>query len=152
MADRPIEAQAQPPVRYVGFWKRVLATLIDSVLFAIVMGPLLIAVYGVDYFLPDPGVGFIRGPLDLLISWILPAVLVLLFWSYRQATPGKMLISAKIADAATGGIPSDGQLLGRYLGYFLSMIPLGLGLLWVAFDSRKQGWHDKLAGTIVITR
>jgi uncharacterized RDD family membrane protein YckC len=25
-----------------------------------------------------------------------------------------------------------------------------MGLLWVAFDPRKQGWHDKLAGTVVI--
>jgi len=25
-----------------------------------------------------------------------------------------------------------------------------LGLVWVAFDRRKQGWHDKLAGTVVI--
>jgi len=41
-------------------------------------------------------------------------------------------------------------LIGRYFGYFLASIPLGLGLLWVAFDKRKQGWHDKLAGTVVI--
>jgi uncharacterized RDD family membrane protein YckC len=27
---------------------------------------------------------------------------------------------------------------------------LGLGLLWVAFDRRKQGWHDKIANTVVV--
>jgi uncharacterized RDD family membrane protein YckC len=31
----------------------------------------------------------------------------------------------------------------------LSVIPLLLGLVWAAFDGRKQGWHDKLAGTFV---
>jgi uncharacterized RDD family membrane protein YckC len=36
-------------------------------------------------------------------------------------------------------------LIVRYLGYFVSSIPFGLGLFWVAFDARKQGWHDKMA-------
>jgi uncharacterized RDD family membrane protein YckC len=40
--------------------------------------------------------------------------------------------------------------VGRYLGYFVSAIPLFLGLIWVGIDGRKQGWHDKLAGTVVI--
>ncbi len=38
----------------------------------------------------------------------------------------------------------------RYLAYFVSLVPLGLGYLWVALDKRKQGWHDKIAGTVVI--
>ena len=42
------------------------------------------------------------------------------------------------------------QLVIRYLGYFVSTIPLGLGLLWVGFDRRKQGWHDKMANTVVV--
>jgi len=63
-----------------------------------------------------------------------------------------MIVRAKIVDARTGGKPSTGQLIGRYFGYYLSMIPLFLGFIWVAFDKRKQGWHDKLAGTVVIRR
>ncbi|MGZ8994756.1 MAG: RDD family protein, partial [Burkholderiaceae bacterium] len=43
-----------------------------------------------------------------------------------------------------------GQSIGRYFGYYVSTIPLLIGLIWVAFDSRKQGWHDKLAGTVVV--
>ena len=45
---------------------------------------------------------------------------------------------------------SVGQSIGRYLAYFLSTLPFGLGLLWVAWDPKKQGWHDKLAGTVVV--
>ena len=90
--------------------------------------------------------------MDFLISWVLPAVAVLAFWMARQATPGKMAIAARIVDADTGNNPSTGQLLIRYLGYFVSSIPLGLGIFWVAFDSRKQGWHDKMAGTVVVRK
>jgi uncharacterized RDD family membrane protein YckC len=93
---------------------------------------------------------FIQGPADLLLNWVLPAVAVILFWNYRQATPGKMAIGARIVDAKTGGKPSTGQLIGRYFGYFVSSIPLLLGLIWVGIDQRKQGWHDMLAGTLVV--
>ena len=80
----------------------------------------------------------------------MPAVAVIAFWLYKQATPGKMLVHARVVDAKTGNTLSTSQSVIRYLGYFVSAIPLCLGLIWVAFDPRKQGWHDKLAGTVVI--
>ena len=77
-------------------------------------------------------------------------VAIIAFWLLKQATPGKIAISAKIVDAKTGGEPSIGQYIIRYIAYFLSTIPLCLGFIWVAFDSKKQGWHDKIAGTVVV--
>jgi uncharacterized RDD family membrane protein YckC len=88
--------------------------------------------------------------IEFLISWVAPAIAVVVFWTYKQATPGKLAVSAKIVDARTGGPLSVGQSIGRYLAYFVSTLPLCLGLIWVAFDKKKQGWHDKLAGTVVI--
>jgi len=67
-----------------------------------------------------------------------------------QATPGQMLISARIVDARTGARPTPGQCIGRWLGYLPSTLCLGLGFIWIGIDARKQGWHDKLAGTVVI--
>jgi uncharacterized RDD family membrane protein YckC len=61
-----------------------------------------------------------------------------------------MAISARIVDAKTGGKPSSGQLIARYLGYFVATLPFLLGFFWVAFDPRKQGWHDKLAHSVVV--
>jgi uncharacterized RDD family membrane protein YckC len=134
-------------LRYVGFWARVGAALIDSALLLMLVVPLIYWMYGPEYFAePDT----FRGVGDLVINWVLPAVAVIAFWIYRQATPGKIVIGARIVDARTGEPPSTGQLIGRYLGYYVSMLPLFLGLLWVAFDARKQGWHDKLAGTVVV--
>lgn len=135
-------------LEYVGFWPRVGAALIDTLLLLAVCLPLVTAVYGKDYWLSTDE--FIRGPADFLINWVLPAVAVVLFWIYRQATPGKIAISAQIVDAKTGGKPSTGQMIGRYAGYYVAMLPLMVGILWVAFDPRKQGWHDKLAGTVVV--
>lgn len=134
-------------LEYVGFWARVGASLVDTLLIGLVIWPLLTAFYGWEYW-TNPGAD--TGVLDLLISYVLPAVAVLAFWIARQATPGKMLLSARIVDAKTGGKPSNRQLLARYLGYFVAMIPFFLGILWVGIDARKQGWHDKLAGTVVV--
>jgi uncharacterized RDD family membrane protein YckC len=134
-------------LEYVGFWLRVVAAIIDTVLISIIIFPILWAVYGPAYFSSDR---LIQGPIDFLVSWVLPAVALVLFWIARQATPGKMAIGARIVDAATGGKPTAAQLVVRYLGYYVSMIPLFLGIVWVAFDRRKQGWHDKLARTVVV--
>jgi uncharacterized RDD family membrane protein YckC len=57
-----------------------------------------------------------------------------------------------IVDADTLGKPATGRLVLRYLGYYLSTIVLLLGFIWIAFDSRKQGLHDKIANTVVIRK
>lgn len=134
---------------YVGFWSRTIATVIDSIIVLMVTAPMLLAVYGEEYFLGEE-VRFVHGFLDFLISYVFPAIVIIIFWIYKSATPGKMVIRAKIVDAETGGKPSTGQLIGRYFAYYLSTIVFGLGFLWVVWDPKKQGWHDKLAGTVVI--
>ncbi|MBY5991796.1 RDD family protein [Ferrimonas balearica] len=135
-------------MEYGGFWARVGAALIDTLLLAALITPVLSLVYGKDYWL-NQGPGLF-GFWDLALNYLLPAVAVLMFWAYKSATPGKMVLKMTIVDAKTGGKPGVGQLVIRYLGYYVSTIPLFLGLIWVAFDSRKQGWHDKLAGTVVV--
>ena len=134
---------------YAGFWVRVGAAIVDTIIIAVITIPLLIAIYGKEYFEMEPTT-IVAGPADFLISWVFPLVAVIWFWMKLQATPGKMAISAKVVDANTGKSLTLGQSLWRYVGYILATIPLGFGLIWVAFDSKKQGWHDKLANTVVI--
>jgi uncharacterized RDD family membrane protein YckC len=136
-----------PQLEYVGFWPRVGASLIDTLLLMLICAPLVTWVYGARYWTSGE---VIQGGADLLINWVLPATAVILFWVYRQATPGKMAIGARVVDADTGQPASARQLVVRYLGYYVSIVPLFLGIFWVAFDARKQGWHDKLARTVVV--
>jgi len=132
---------------YAGFWIRTWASIIDTVLILLIIWPILTSIYGVEYW---QSTSFVQGTWDVLLNYILPAIAVIVFWSYKSATPGKMLTNLTIVDAKGGGKPSTGQLIGRYLGYYVSMLPLFLGIIWVGIDKRKQGWHDKLAGTVVI--
>lgn len=135
-------------LKYVGFWPRVGATLIDAIILIVITGPILTIYYGESYWTSED---LVAGPLDFLLSYVFPAVAVIWFWVAKQATPGKMAVHAKIVDSNTGKAPSTSQFIGRYFAYILSALPLGLGLIWVAFDSRKQGWHDKLSNTVVVS-
>ena len=156
-----METEGQPVI-YVGFWARFLAQIVDSILISLVMIPLVRSLYTKGVFnvsqLMNSPIDFLltlsmagpSGPLDLLVSYLLPAVVIVVFWTRLQATPGKMLVSARVVDATTMETISVGKAIARYLGYILCLMTFGLGFLWVGIDSRKQGLHDKIAGTLVI--
>jgi uncharacterized RDD family membrane protein YckC len=156
--------EQQVRVEYVGFWARAAASLVDTVLSAVVLSPIISALTKDTTPLPRDlsaaSVEALTGallasmtpasPVDAIVSYGLPAVAVIAFWIARQATPGKMLVHARIVDAVTLGKPGAGRMIVRYLGYYVSLLAFGLGFFWVGWDPRKQGWHDKLAGTVVV--
>lgn len=134
---------------YVGFWQRFVAALVDAVLLLMITLPPLYLIYGAEYFHTDK---LVVGPADLVISWILPFIVTVLFWTRKRATPGKMSINAQVVDADTLGSITVGQAIIRYLCYWVSALPLLLGFIWAGFDPRKQTWHDKIANTVVIDK
>jgi len=133
---------------YVGFWQRLAAFAIDALVLFVVVVPLVLAIYGREYLARSVG-GF-AGFWDFALQAVAPALAVILFWRYCGATPGKIAVSAKIVDARSGGRPSTGRLVARFFAYIASGVPLFLGFVWIAIDRRKQGWHDKIAGTVVV--
>ena len=132
---------------YAGFWIRFGAMLIDLVVMIIVLYIPLTIIYGEEYWL---GEQFIYGFWDVTLGYIVPIVATIWFWLRYMGTPGKMATKLRIVDAATGNKMTTGQAIGRYFAYIIAMLPLCLGLIWVGIDKKKQGWHDKLAGTVVI--
>lgn len=131
---------------YLGFWQRVVASLADNVLMAIagfIIGLLC------SFVISSKNAADLT---STILGWVAGIAFVLGFWFVRNATPGKMIYGAEIRDGRTFGKPSAGQYIRRYLGYLPSTLALGLGFLWVAFDQRKRGWHDMMAGTVVVRR
>ncbi len=128
-----------PAVIYAGFGIRTAATVIDSVLMVLITAPfpLLLVVVPSETAV-------------LALSTVFSALLVILFWRWKQGTPGKLLLGLRIVDADSGGEPSLRQWCLRYVGYVLSTLLLLLGFFWVLWDPRRQAWHDKLAGTVVV--
>jgi uncharacterized RDD family membrane protein YckC len=157
-------AKPAEKTEYVGFWIRVAAALIDTLLLSLALWPLGHRLYqnlrlpSPDWDPSGPGVLDISqlslqfSARDWLLEVLVPAAVVILFWMTRQATPGKMLFGARIVDASSGQPMRPGQAVVRYLGYYLSTLFLCLGFIWVGLDPRKQGWHDKLANSVVVRR
>ena len=86
------------------------------------------------------------------IGTLLSPLVVVGFWIARGATPGKMICGLRIIDSRTGGHPTPWQFVGRYVMQFVSAACAGLGYPWIAIDARKQAWHDKIVGTVVVRR
>ena len=139
---------AKNNVVYAGFWLRFCAMIIDSILFILLLIPLPL-IYGFGQYLNSGPLSYL-GVWHILLELILPITLTILLWLRFSATPGKMFLKLKIVDIKTSGPINFRQALIRYIGYLPSFYCLLLGILWVAFDKRKQGWHDKLASTAVI--
>jgi len=164
--------------RYAGFYTRLYATLIDITLSTMLVFPFIpktlkqgevppelqraiidlqsglitpqfFLIEVEDYMLYGGGISamFANSFIDMAIM----GIAVILFWIYRSATPGKMIFSLKIVDVVSNEKPSNLQVIVRYFAYIISGVPLFLGFVWVAFDKKKQGWHDKIAGTAVIS-
>ena len=140
-----MESSSSSSRDYAGFGPRAVAFLIDWLLVIVVAMPVIVLAFGAEYFSLDPE----RRAWDLL-TWLLIGIAVVSFWRYCGATPGKVALALKIVDARTGEPPPTGRLVVRFLCYLVSALPLYLGFLWIAVDRRKQGWHDKIAGTVVI--
>ena len=121
------------------------AFLIDWLIVIVILVPLLIVVFGMREISLDPA----EHSWDLLVPLVIGAAVVG-FWRYCGATPGKVALGVKIVDANTLLPASTARLVLRFFGYLVSALPLYLGFLWIAIDRRKQGWHDKIARTIVI--
>ncbi len=137
-------APLAPAVEYVGFWLRLGAALIDLFGLLFLALPMLVWYFG-DAWTATEGVT------AFVVNWVLPGVVAVVFWTLRGATPGKMVVRAMIVDAGTFGEPTLGQLVRRYVAYFTTLpLLLGIGFIEIGYDARKQGWHDKIAGTVVI--
>lgn len=140
----PTKTPTTTDLPVAGFGLRAAAMGVDLLLAAMVFLPL--------------GMALAAAQGEPLSTWqarllhdALPALLVVAFWCTLGATPGKWLCELRVVSLASGGRPSVKQAVLRYIGYFVSALPLGLGFLWVLWDRRRQGFHDRIAGTTVVT-
>lgn len=135
---------ARPHTPVIGFGRRLAALLLDLFLAGFLL-TWIGWVLRVNY--PDHA-ALAADAYTTLALFAAPAIL--LAWWLFQATPGKLLLGCRIVDARDGGRPRPWQLLARLLAYAIAAAPAGLGLWWIFWDRRHQGWHDKLARTLVV--
>jgi uncharacterized RDD family membrane protein YckC len=136
-------------LEYGGFGVRVLAFLLDGIVIGVIasaLGPLTGAGTIVEAGPNNIQINYGSGALSSLVGLLY----FIGFWSLRGQTPGMIPLRLRVVRAADGMRPDWVASLLRYVGLILGFAAILLGVIWVAFDSRRQGWHDKLAGTFVV--
>jgi len=139
-------------VLYAGFWIRLLASVVDGLIVGIPITIVTLALMAPALATnADPAqVNAITAPVELL-GVIASFGYFVYFWT-TGATLGMRLVGIRVADAVRLQAISPGKAVVRYLGYLVASFCCYIGLIWAAFDPRKQGWHDKIAGTVVVHR
>lgn len=147
----PVKTTATPPT-YAGFWIRVAAAIIDSIVvwtLQIVLTIVLGAMAGL--LSPDmDGESIASLIVFALFSGAVGIAYYVVFTGACGQTPGKMVMRLKVMRSDGSAITYGRAALREIVGKFVSGITLGVGYLMVAFDLRKQGLHDKIADTCVI--
>ena len=146
--------------RYGGFWRRGAAIFIDKTILYLLYLILMFLEFTVlpsNPYAHRPGVpsgiwtdmtaGFMIA--HFIMSIFISAVYFTYFHGSTGRTPGKMLLGLKVVQRV-GENMTYGIAFLRWIGCFVSALPLCIGFLWAAGDGKKQGWHDKIAGTVVI--
>ncbi len=139
-----------PGVVYASHGARLIAFIIDSLLVGLVFVALF-AVGVLGMLGSQSLVGFFALlPLLLIGQYLLPGLYFGYFWWRQGATPGMRAVHIRVVRAADGGPITGQQAFLRAVGYWVSSAVFYLGYIWILFDDRHQGWHDKIAETYVI--
>jgi uncharacterized RDD family membrane protein YckC len=148
---------------YAGFWIRVVAWLIDSVIIGIpifiVLVILSVVVGGVNGAATsgstsqqNAAAAASGGVLILfyLVVLVISVAYWVYFWGTSGSTLGMRLFHLRVVDAQTGAPIGIGRAVVRWLMTLVNSWACYIGWIWVAFDARKQGWHDKVANSVVL--
>jgi uncharacterized RDD family membrane protein YckC len=142
-----------PDVRLASPVKRLIAYLIDGAIIAVVFLVLalvlgtLIGAAGQNGREFLASVGIVLYMLVFLVLWIgyFPW-----FWSHGGQTPGHKALGMRVVVEEDGSQLGFGGGLIRLFGYFVSGLVFWIGFIWILIDRRRRGWHDIMAGTIVV--
>jgi uncharacterized RDD family membrane protein YckC len=150
-----------PQLEYAGFWIRVLASILDSMILAVanlilqlvVWRPLLPAYQMQPGMQPAEMLRTMFGAVGIasLVNMAINCCYEAFFVARLGATPGKMALGLKVV-RPDGGPVELGRAFGRYFAKILSAMMLCIGYIMVGFDSEKRGLHDMICGTRVIKR
>jgi len=133
-------------LEYAGFWIRLGAGVLDSIILLLIYYIVYTVISECTKTIPMP---FIFILLTIFISFLITIAYFVTFWVWRGQTPGKFIVGIKVIRTDSSPITWPRSLL-RYLGYIVSTIIVFIGFIWIAFDEKKQGLHDKIADTYVV--
>ena len=152
MTDQPTSWQPPereigpaPGVAFAGPGARLVAYIVDVIItFIAIIG---FSIIGALLTIVVPVLGVIAIVFAVLV---IPLVYFPYYWATSGQTPGMKMMGIKVVRDRDGGPVTGGQAVLRLLGYWVSGLVFYLGYIWIFIDRRKRGWHDLIAGTVVV--
>jgi uncharacterized RDD family membrane protein YckC len=148
-APPPAATGPSAGLRYGGFWVRVVAYILDVIVIG-VLSAALSALTGSGSVVSSANGVIAVDYASSSIGFLISLVYFVGFWAWRGQTPGMIPFNMQVVMASDGSKVDVVRCLLRYVGLIISFAILFLGVIWVGFDRRKQGWHDKMASTVVV--
>jgi len=133
-------------VAYGGAGERLLAYILDGLI--VFVANIVLALAGVVLLIFVLPVGL----LAFVAIFVIDIAYFPWFWKTRGQTPGMRQFQLYVVRDRDGGPITTGQAVLRLIGYWVDGLVFYLGYIWILIDSRKRGWHDLIAGTVVIKR
>jgi uncharacterized RDD family membrane protein YckC len=151
----PEEVGPAPGYAFGGFGERLLAYLLDGIVNFVaivviaILGGLVIGVGAVAGSALLAGTGAI---VTIVAIIVVPLVYFPFFWSRGGQTPGMRPFGLRVVRDRDGGPVSASSAILRLIGYWIDGLVFYLGYIWIFIDKRKRGWHDLIAGTVVVKK
>ncbi len=149
----PVPAGPAPGILFAPYAGRLVAYIIDSLIigFVVFAGVLLSAVPVIASRSGEPSGGAILATVLLFFLTLLVGLAYFpWFWVRWGSTPGMRLFRLRVVRDRDGGPVTVGAAILRLIGYWVSSAVFYIGFIWVFIDARRRGWHDLIAGTVVI--
>jgi len=152
----PVVGEPAPLPQYAGFPARAMALGIDILLIHLLylgcLGAVATALWAhaLHWLVLIPSL-FFAFLLFLLSFPLFVTVYFLVLHGWLGQTLGKMFMGLRVV-RVDGGELTPGLAFLRFIGYGLSILPLGLGFFWSIIDREKCAWHDHLAATRVVMK
>ncbi len=160
MTQAPQASSGFPPpgsgleVPYAGRGARLIAFIIDWIIVGFIVGAFYVVGFNIlsghFLWLTFDG-GSTIGMAVMVVGFVIGFFWRPWFWSHGGQTPGYRITKMQVIRAADGDDLSFVTGIVRLIGYAVDAVVFMLGFIWILFDAKRQGWHDKMAGTVVIS-
>jgi uncharacterized RDD family membrane protein YckC len=143
---RAPEAEVGPAagIAFAGPGDRLVAYIVDIIIVSILTGLLSVLTFALAVTAPFLAI------LPIIAIIVVPLLYFPYYWSRDGQTPGMKMMGIRVVRDRDGGPITSGQAILRLIGYWISWFVFGLGYLWIFIDKRRRGWHDLIAGTVVV--
>jgi uncharacterized RDD family membrane protein YckC len=151
-APVPVAGPA-PGVKYAGHGARLIAYIVDGFIAGLLVWATIIVLGILVGILAATGseTATALGAIFLVAAVIVVSLAYFpWFWAHGGQTPGSKMLRLRVVRAVDGGPVTGAQAILRLIGLWISFAVFYIGVIWILIDPQRQGWHDKIASTVMI--